>query len=82
MKKDLSCTISLAITGIICLCSLYLSFRGVQTLDSINNRMDRANVEYQFVVTDSTITVWDDNRWVGTVKLEGQLDSLIISDNE
>jgi hypothetical protein len=44
--------------------------------------MDRANVEYQFVVTDSTITVWDDNRWVGTVKLEGQLDSLIISDNQ
>jgi len=82
MKSNLSCIISLSITGLIALCSLYLSFKGVETLDSINNRMDRSNVEYQFVVTDSTITVWDDNRWVGTVALEGQLDSLITSDNQ
>ena len=82
MKNNLSCIISLSITGLIALCSLYLSFRGVETLDSINNRMDRSNVEYQFVVTDSKITVWDDNRWVGTVELQGQLDSLITFDNQ
>lgn len=47
-----------------------------------NERIDRANVEYQFVVTDHTITVFDRNRIVGTVELEGQLDSLIAADNQ
>lgn len=83
MKKDQFLTVvSLSVTAIVALCSLYLSFKGVKTLDNINNRINRANVEYQFVVTDSTITVWDKNRYVGDVKLEGQLDSLIVADNE
>lgn len=60
----------------------YLLFRSFGTLENINDRLDRANVEYQFVVTDTIITVYDDNRIVGSVKLEGQLDSLIIADNE
>ena len=37
---------------------------------------------YQFYVTDDSITVYDYGRIVGTVKLEGQLDSLIIDDNQ
>jgi hypothetical protein len=82
MKKDILYPICLGVTAMITICCLYVCCKAVDALDSINNRMDRANVEYQFVVTDSTITVWDDNRWVGTVKLEGQLDSLIISDNQ
>jgi hypothetical protein len=49
---------------------------------SMHERIDRANVEYQFVVTDHTITVYDRNRIVGTVALEGQLDSLIKADNQ
>jgi len=40
------------------------------------------NSEYQFVVNDSMITVYDNNRIVGTVKIEGQLDSLIMLDNQ
>lgn len=70
------------IGAIVLLCSLYLSFKSIETLASINDRLDRANVEYQFVVTDRTITVWDDNRLVGTVKLQGELYKLIIADNE
>jgi hypothetical protein len=70
------------IISILLLTSIYLSFRSINTLESINARIDRDDVEYQFVVTDSTITVWDDNRFVGTVKLQGELDSLIIADNE
>ena len=70
------------IISILLLTSIYLSFRSINTLESINARIDRDNVEYQFVVTDSTITVWDDNRFVGTVKLQGELDSLIVADNE
>jgi hypothetical protein len=59
-----------------------VSYKSISALQSVSARLDRANVEYQFVVTDSTITVWDHNRPVGTVRLEGQLDSLIIADNQ
>lgn len=38
--------------------------------------------EYQFIVTDDSVTVYDSNRIVGTIKLEGQLDSLITLDNQ
>jgi len=42
--------------------------------------------EYLFTVTDDSITVYDRlmdcERIVGTVKLEGQLDSLINLDNQ
>lgn len=62
--------------------SLYFSYQSLQTIQALNNRVNRANVEYQFVVTDSTMTVFDGNRYVGTVKIQGQLDSLIIADNE
>ena len=37
--------------------------------------------EYQMNVTDDSITVYDGARIVGTVKIEGQLDSLINFDN-
>ena len=72
----------LLVTGFLFSLCLYLSYRSIKTMESINNRVDRANVEYQFVITDSLITVYDANRVVGTVKIEGQLDSLITADNE
>lgn len=75
-------TVAMLLMGIFFSVCMYLSFKSVQTLQALNNRLDRANVEYQFVVTDSMITVYDANRVVGTVKLEGQLDSLITSDNQ
>lgn len=71
----------IAVSVVLTLCT-YMLFKSFGELKSINDRLDRANVEYQFVVTDSTITVWDNNRLVGNVKLEGQLDSLIVADNE
>jgi len=77
-----SVMIIVMIGAVVLLCSLYLSFKSIETLESVNDRLDRANVEYQFVVTDRTITVWDDNRLVGTVKLQGELYKLIIADNE
>jgi hypothetical protein len=42
---------------------------------------ERTNCEYQFVVIDRNIKVFDGNRVVGTVPIEGQLDSLINADN-
>jgi len=38
--------------------------------------------EYQFIVTDDSVTVYDSKRIVGTIKLEGSLDSLITEDNK
>ena len=37
--------------------------------------------EYQFIVTDDSITVRDFGRKVGSIKLEGQLKDLIEQDN-
>lgn len=37
--------------------------------------------EYQFIVTDDSISVSDFGRTVGKVKIEGQLEQLIINDN-
>lgn len=37
--------------------------------------------EYQFTITDDSITVTDFGRYVGTVKVEGQLEQLLIKDN-
>ena len=38
--------------------------------------------EYQFIVTDDSVTVYDYGRVVGTIKSDGSLDSLIILDNQ
>jgi hypothetical protein len=44
---------------------------------------EHPNREYTFDVTDDSIFVFtEDDKFVGGVKLEGQLDSLIIADNE
>jgi hypothetical protein len=72
-----------------------LSFLGgvIVTLaisNSINaqNELERAEnppisaCEYQFIVEDSSIVVKDFERYVGTVKIEGQLEKLINDDNE
>lgn len=58
--------------------------------NSINaqNELERAEnppisaCEYQFIVEDSSIVVKDYERYVGTVKIEGQLEKLINDDNE
>jgi hypothetical protein len=45
----------------------------------LENETDSA--EYQFTVTDDSISITDFDRYVGTVKLEGQLKELINKDN-
>jgi len=40
------------------------------------------STEYQFIVTDDSATVYNHGRVVGTIKLDGTLDSLIILDNQ
>lgn len=38
--------------------------------------------EYQFFVEDTTISVYNNERYVGNIRLDGTLDSLITADNE
>ena len=38
--------------------------------------------EYQFTITDDSATVYDYGRKVGTIKLDGSLEQLMIKDNE
>jgi len=38
--------------------------------------------QYQFIVTDDSVTVYDSKEIVGTIKLDGSLDSLITEDNK
>lgn len=38
--------------------------------------------EYQFYVEDTSIAVYNNDRYVGCVPLQGALDSLITADNE
>jgi hypothetical protein len=40
------------------------------------------NEEYQFIVTDDSVSVKDYDRHVGTIKLDGELERLINNDNK
>lgn len=62
-----------------------LLFTSIKTLDKVDERIERLNrmsVEYQIVVIDSVVSVYDNNRFVGEVYLEGELESLINNDNQ
>lgn len=49
---------------------------------SLRQRIDRQNLEYQMIIEDDSIIIFDRDRFVGKVELQGQLDSLMIKDNE
>ena len=51
------------------------------TPKGIDDRLNRMAVEYQFIVTDSAMTVYGGGRVVGSVNMEGQLSDLINADN-
>lgn len=64
---------------------LGLLFTSIQTLNKVEERIERLNrmsVEYQIVVIDSVVSVYDNNRFVGEVHLEGELKHLINNDNK
>lgn len=63
------------------LVGLYVSLRTVREMNNISNRVDRMNYEYQLVIDDDSIIVFDKNRPVGKVKMEGQLEVLLMEDN-
>jgi hypothetical protein len=76
--------IVIAVGCMFALCIILL-FTSIQTLNKVDERIERLNrmsVEYQIVVIDSVISVYDNNRFIGEVQLEGELESLINNDNQ
>jgi hypothetical protein len=61
---------------------LYIGYLSILAHRQTSERIDRANVEFQIVVEDSTITVWDKEMFIGRVKLQGELDSLMVDVNQ
>ena len=71
--------------GLMFVLCLGLLVASIQTLNKVEERIERMNrmsVEYQIVITDTTVSVYDDNRFVGEVRLEGELKHLINNDNQ
>lgn len=71
---------SVLIAALVTFSLLMVLLCGVLTLKINSLKTDAC--EYQFVVTDDSISVKDFGRHVGTVKIEGQLKQLINEDNK
>lgn len=76
--KDKIFTICIAL---FLLLGLYFSVKNTAEIKSIKERMDRQDVEYQLIIEDDSLIIFDKDRFVGKVKCQGQLDSLLIEDN-
>jgi hypothetical protein len=62
--------------------SLIISCVAFNMIKNVNERIDRASYEYQLIVEDDSVKIFEGNRYVGTASLEGQLGDLIIADNQ
>jgi hypothetical protein len=72
------------LTGLIflfVLIGLYLSLKITKDLNAVNQRIDRQNSEYQLVMDTDSVMIFDGSRPVGKVKLEGDLQVLLMEDN-
>lgn len=63
---------------VLCLCLLFTS---IGLVNSVKKSLPD-ETQFQFVVTDSMMTVYNGPNYVGTVKVQGQLDSLLVDYNE
>lgn len=62
--------------------SITLSLITFNKITTTDQRINRMNYEYQLVIEDNNVKVFDGNRYVGKALLQGELNELIISDNE
>lgn len=66
----------------ICIISVTLN---ILQFEAINDFVEKENYdpcEYQFTITDDSATIYDYGRKVGTIKLDGEFDKLMIKDNQ
>lgn len=69
------------LTGI-CIVSVTLNILQFEAIDDFVEKENYDPCEYQFTITDDSATIYDYGRKVGTIKLDGELDKLMIKDNE
>ena len=64
------------------LCVIGMSFCGIYKLNQTIKKQELKEVDYILNVVDDSLVIYHNDRgYVGTVKAEGQLDSLLIDDN-
>lgn len=78
MKEKIMQTIIITLV----ILSLIISTISLSMVFSTNKRIDRMNYEYQMVVEDDSVKIFDGSRYVGTTLLEGELNEMIIEDNQ
>ena len=61
--------------------SLFLLITCIGVLNRVKDTLVD-ETEFQFTITDSTMSVYNGSTYVGTVKIQGQLDSLLVDYNQ
>jgi hypothetical protein len=77
--KEKQIQIAIIVSAIL---SLMISCVAFNMIKNVNERIDRSKYEYQLIVEDDSVKIFEGNRYVGTALLEGQLSDLIIEDNQ
>jgi hypothetical protein len=77
--KEKQIQIAIIVSAIL---SLMISCVAFNMIKNVNERINRSNYEYQLIVEDDSVKIFEGNRYVGTALLEGQLSDLIIEDNQ
>ena len=75
--QDKAISITLVAVGVLLLLLCYQEL--VRPREMVYIQPDPS--EYQIMVTDDSISVYDGQRFVGTVKSSGAIDTLLIQDN-
>jgi len=64
------------------LCVIGMSFCGIYKLNQTIDKQKLKDVDYILNVVDDSLVIYHNDRgYVGIVKSEGQLDSLLVDDN-
>jgi hypothetical protein len=80
MKKD---NIFTAFLVLAILVGLYFSFKLVKPTPRPVINCNHPNRAYAFDVVDDSVYIYtEDDKFIATIKLDGQLDSFIVADNE
>ena len=67
---------------VLLLCVISMCLYGVHKLNQTIDRQQLKEVDYILNIVDDSLVIYHyDGEYVGTVKSEGQLDSLLIDDN-
>lgn len=66
--------------GTVLVLCMFLLFTCIGLVNSVNHHCDET--QFQFTVTDSLMSVYNGSTYVGTVRVQGQLDSLLVDYNQ